>query len=128
MALQNWPAGVRGNDGQILRAGLEDLPGDNLLRSQMDDGFKQRRQFTRGLSRFKASIKMPRSEYNLFTEWVRDTLKEGQLGFSFYHPIRDYSVAANFVAQDGRAFIPQPAPAGWMIVTFELDYIDRALA
>lgn len=127
MALQTWPAGVRGNDGRIRKDGFETLPEANILRSEMDDGFKTRREFTRGLSRMKVPIRMPLDELGTFEVWVRDTLKSGTRPFRFNVPFRAYDVAATLVPQDKRAYAVVSAPGANVIVTLELEFIDRAL-
>ncbi|WP_427452166.1 hypothetical protein [Litorimonas sp. WD9-15] len=127
--VKTWPSGLRGNGGQIRKDGFEPLPPANIRRSDMEDSTKQARKFTRGWSGVKGRWRFSLSEFATFETWVRDELKDGIHKWRFNHPLRSYDVAAGFVSQsNGRAFAVSAAPGANVFVTFELEFLDRALA
>lgn len=128
MTPELWPPELSHIPTRVLRAGFEDNPANNILRSDMEDGFKTCSKFSRGVSNLKGKWRFKSGEFEIFRIWVRDNLKDGTRPIVFAHPFRRYLVAANFVPQDGRAYKTEAAPAGNVIVSFEVDYLDRALA
>ena len=129
MALRTWPSNVRGNDGRVYKDGYVETAPDNILRSEMDDGHKSRRKFTRGWSTVSFRLRLPLAEYEIFRHnFVHLDLKDGVLPFRFNHPLRDYDVAAKFLPQnDGQAFTHSPAPGANVFVNIQLEFLDRAV-
>jgi len=128
MSVVRWPFGLRGNRGEVLKGGFADFPANNMLRSDMEDGVKTLRKFSRGYSKTKCTIRFPLDEYQVFRRFVRDNLKDGIKAFTFFHPLHGYMVAAHFIPQeDGRPFATAPAPGRNIFVNFEIDYLDIPL-
>lgn len=128
MSVVRWPFGLRGNAGEVLKDGFADFPANNMLRSDMEDGVKTLRKFSRGYSKTKGTFRFTLDEFQLFRRFVRDDLNDGTKDFSFVHPLHGYAVSANFIPQeDGRPFATAPAPGRNIFVNFEIDYLDMPL-
>lgn len=114
-----WPPGVNMN---VLRAGYSCLPAADMLRSEMERDAKQRRFTTGAPDRLTIPMRFKRAEYLAFTRFIETEVKPAQNPyFLFPHPDDGALRKCKFVAQDGRLFIPAPAPAGGRFVNFTLD-------
>lgn len=125
MPLPVWPTAVRGGDRRVLKDGFTPLPADNILRSETDQGAKTRRRSTarRHVDSFR--LRLPRSEFEAFENWVADDLKDGTKWFVWQPPRRTFPVKARFIEQDGRPFQPSTAPGDNYFVALSIEYFDR---
>lgn len=85
--------------------GVEWSPTDNVERTEMENGkIKTRRINTESKKQFAFNLYLTKSEYYLFEEWWRTSLKDGSLSFEFpcldgrsgtaeYIPIEQYTAS-----------------------------------
>ena len=113
-----WPPGV---PTTLLRQGFGHTPPDNLLRSDMERGHKQRRTATGTPERVSGALRLKAADYLTFKSFVETDLVSGSLRFDFPHPDTAVSHECRFVAENRIPYSVSRLAAGARLVTFTLE-------
>jgi len=120
--LLRWPAKVRQS---VLRDGFGvELPKE-YLRTEMERGAKQRRISTGGAAILTCRFRFPLDEYKRFRHFFDHELPaSGDLRFYWRNPETRNPAIGQAVVEDGRIYVPSPAPGLNRFVDMKIETWD----
>ena len=95
--MATWPAGLY---GYIIKGSFNEIPPQNVLRTQMDAGpAKLRRRSTASVRAFSLSLFLTKALLATFDTFYVTTTQSGSIKFDMYHPRTHVEGEYRFVNQ-----------------------------